>query len=371
MTSFGWPVIATLLLWWASTGAILYLDSRPRRTFVWSLVGSSILLGLALVGLARSRGETTLGGAYEAVSCGLAIWGWQLITFYMGFITGPRREALPPKFRGWARFVEGVRASLYHEIAALLGGVALFALTWDQPNTIGAWTYVLLWWMHQSAKLNVFFGVPNLSEEMLPEHLAYLTSFMRRRPMNLFFPISVTASTVIAVLMVQRALAPQASPAEAAGATMLATLMVLAILEHWFLVAPINANAIWNWSSQAATHASVEFPHETAESDYSTPSREAAQATESWSPDPPANCDARRLHSVLESISAGVFGEVHCVRGVLKTDESWVSFELAGRDARVSALPPQRVHEPLVIAMGRRFDRVRLQAAFDACEAAT
>ena len=100
-------------------------------------------------------------------------------------------------------------------------------------------------------------------------------------------------------------------------------------------------------------------------------SREAAQATESWSPDPPANCDARRLHSVLESISAGVFGEVHCVRGVLKTDESWVSFELAGRDARVSALPPQRVHEPLVIAMGRRFDRVRLQAAFDACEAAT
>ena len=51
--------------------------------------------------------------------------------------------------------------------------------------------------MHQSAKLNMFFGVPNLGEEMLPEHLRYLASFMTRRPMNMFFPVSVTVSTIV------------------------------------------------------------------------------------------------------------------------------------------------------------------------------
>ena len=39
MAAFGLPVIATLALWWASTGVILYLDGRPPRTFSWSLAG--------------------------------------------------------------------------------------------------------------------------------------------------------------------------------------------------------------------------------------------------------------------------------------------------------------------------------------------
>jgi hypothetical protein len=35
----------------------------------------------------------------------------------------------------------------------------------------------------------------------------------------------------------------------------------------------------------------------------------------------------------------------------------------------MSPFAPRRRQKPLVIAMGRRFDRVRLQAAFDACAA--
>ena len=199
MAAFGLPVIATLALWWASTGVILYLDARPPRTYSWTLLGATVLLGLALVGLDRSSAMTTTGAAYEAFSCGLMIWAWQLVTFYTGYITGPRKTAIEPECAGWPRFVEALRTSLYHEFAALLGGVLVFALTYGKPNQIGFWTYVVLWWMHQSAKLNVFFGVPNLGEEMLPDHLGYLVSFMRRRPMNLFFPLSVTVSTVITV----------------------------------------------------------------------------------------------------------------------------------------------------------------------------
>ena len=33
---------------------------------------------------------------------------------------------------------------------------------------------------------------------------------------------------------------------------MLATLMALAVAEHWFLVAPLNANALWGPLSRAA-----------------------------------------------------------------------------------------------------------------------
>ena len=382
MAAFGLPVIATLALWWASTGVILYLDARPSRTYSSTLLGATVLLGLALVGLDRSSAITTTAAAYEAFSCGLMIWAWQLVTFYTGYITGPRTTAIEPECGGWPRFIEALRTSLYHELAALAGGVLVFALTYGKPNQIGFWTYVVLWWMHQSAKLNVFFGVPNLGEEMLPDHLAYLVSFMRRRPMNLFFPVSVTVSTVITVLLAQWTIAPTATPFEAAGFAMLTTLMVLAIAEHWFLVAPLHANALWSWSGKgrdkpapalltAVAPLAARPPRVGDDSDYAAPLIGRGAALESWSPDPPALCDARRLHSVLESIGTGAYGEVDCVRGVLKTDANWISFELAGQRASVSPFFPQRLQEPLVIALGRRFDRARLQAAFDACAAMT
>ena len=55
----------------------------------------------------------------------------------------------------------------------------MFALTRDGANQVGLWTFVILWAMRQSAKLNVFLGVRNLSEEFLPEHLRYLETSLR------------------------------------------------------------------------------------------------------------------------------------------------------------------------------------------------
>jgi putative photosynthetic complex assembly protein 2 len=127
---------------------------------------------------------------------------------------------------------------------ALVGAVVLLAITHGRVNQLGFLTYVTLWWMHESAKLNMFFGAPNLGEEMLPPHLRYLASYMTRRPMNMFFPISVTVSTVVTAAFAARA-ASATSHFEAIGSSMLGALMALAVLEHWFLVAPLNANALW------------------------------------------------------------------------------------------------------------------------------
>lgn len=245
MIAYGLPIAATLALWWVSTGVIFRLDSLDRRTFGRSMAWATIVLLLSLWLARQSSGQTTRGAAYLAFACGLIAWGWQLLSFYTGFVTGPRQSACPPDCRGVSRFVEAARTSLHHELSAALGALALLALTYGQPNRLALWTYILLWGMHQSAKLNVFFGVPNLGEDMLPDHLAYLASFMRRRPMNPVFPFSVTVSTIATTLLFERALRADATGFDIAANMMLAALMALAVAEHWFLVAPIDANAIW------------------------------------------------------------------------------------------------------------------------------
>jgi putative photosynthetic complex assembly protein 2 len=242
------PVAFALFLWWFSTGVILFLDGLPKRTFRWSLLGAAILSAAAIVGLSLGNRWTSAGGAYAAFAFGLLAWSWQEISFYMGAVTGVRTEPCPEGCSGWKHFGHAIRVSLFHELSILATAAVVFAVVWPGTNHVGWWTYVVLWWMHQSAKLNVFLGVRNLNEEFLPPHMAFLKSFLTRKPMNALFPVSVSVSTVIAVLMFQRALSPAASGFDRAGYLFLAALMSLAILEHWFLVTPLPSAALWNWS---------------------------------------------------------------------------------------------------------------------------
>lgn len=248
MTALALPALYALFVWWFSTGAILYLDGLPSSTFRWSMAGATVLLAGAAWGLVASRADPTPAGAYLAFTSGLVVWAWLEMTYYMGFVTGPRREACVDGCSGWRHFGHAVQASLYHELATLGLAALLLAATWGMPNQVGLWTFVVLWWMQLSAKLNVFLGVPNLSEEFLPEHLAFLKSFLTRKPMNLLFPVSVTVSVVVTTLLVQTALAPGATPFDTVGFAFLAVLAMLAILEHWFLVLPLPVEALWRWS---------------------------------------------------------------------------------------------------------------------------
>ena len=206
-----------------------------------------MLAGIGLYGLAVSAQDASVSGAFTAFTCGLIIWGWNEISFLMAFVTGPRREAAPPGSAGWLRLRHAVEAIAYHELAIAASAALVVALTWNAPNQIGTWTFLVLWAMRISAKLNVFLGVPNLGSEFLPDHLKYLESFFRKRPMNCLFPVSVTLSTTAAILLVQAAGAPGNGGFETAGFTFLATLVALALLEHWLLVLPLPAAALWNW----------------------------------------------------------------------------------------------------------------------------
>jgi putative photosynthetic complex assembly protein 2 len=121
------------------------------------------------------------------------------------------------------------------------------ATTWDGSNATGLWTFMILWVMRQSAKLNIFLGVRNLNESFLPKHLAYLHSYFRCQPMNPLFPASVLLSTIGACLLWQAALAPGASAFQLASFSLCASMLTLAVVEHWFMVLPLPSQALWNW----------------------------------------------------------------------------------------------------------------------------
>lgn len=248
MSEYALPALYTMFVWWFSTGIILFLDRLPRQTFRWSMLGATALLAVSMHGLAISSAMTDVTGAYVAFTCAVMVWGWQEMAFLMGFVTGPRKHACAAGCHGWRHFGHAIAAILYHELAILAAAAMIVALTWNQPNQFGAWTFTLLWGMRLSAKLNLFFGVPNLNAELLPQHLQFLRAYLNKRPMNLLFPVSIMVSTVIAVLVVEAAVAAEAGAFDAAGLTLIATMLVLAILEHWFLVLPLPVNALWNWS---------------------------------------------------------------------------------------------------------------------------
>ncbi len=251
------PALFTLFAWWASTGIILWLVRLPRATYGRTLLGATAVLVAALLGLAVTRTDASVAGAYVAFFCTLLVWGWQEVTFLTGFATGARDTPCPPGARGWRRFGFATEAILHHELILVLAGAAVVAVTWGGANQVGAWTYALLWTMRLSAKLNLFLGVRNLNTEFLPEHLRYLATYFVRRPLNLLFPFSVTAATAVMVLLWSAALGPGATPFEVAGLALLAALATLAVLEHWFLVLPLPAEQLWRWALGARTDAAA------------------------------------------------------------------------------------------------------------------
>ncbi len=245
MTAYGLPIVATLFAWWFSTGAILYLDGLPRRTFRWSFGIASLIALAALWGLAATADQTGAAGAYLAVFCAVLLWGWNEMAFLFGYLTGPRREPCPPEAAGFARFAFATRAILHHELALTISLLLVLAVSWNGSNLFGLMTFALLFTMRLSTKLNIYLGVPNTTVEFLPAHLAYLKSYFRHRPMNLLFPFSVTLATLLTAWLVQKA--ALADPALATGFVLLATLAALGVIEHWFLVVPLPVAGLWSW----------------------------------------------------------------------------------------------------------------------------
>jgi putative photosynthetic complex assembly protein 2 len=256
MMLFSHPAVAALcalFVWWFSTGVVLYIVGRRDLNTRWGLAGAGALFAASLYGLARSASDPSVVGAYAAFTCAVLLWGTQEFGFLTGIVTGPRNRACPENCVGWRRAALAVEAIIYHEIALVLSGVAVLAVTWKADNQFGAWTFLLLWAMRLSAKLNLFAGVPVLNHEFLPAPVEHLASYFTRKPVGLFFPVAVTVATAVTTLLVVKALTADASAFETTGYTLLASLMALGVLEHWFMVLPLPIAALWSWGMRSRT----------------------------------------------------------------------------------------------------------------------
>jgi len=246
------PFFFVVGLWWLSTGLILRLVDREgtQRSAQGvqgrGLVAASLALVLGLSGVVLTRDMTTPAGAYLAFVSALLVWSWQELTFLLGLVTGPNRGPCP-EVRGLRRAWHAFRAIAHHELAILLLGLAVILPSWNAPNSVAAQTFVVLWAMRISAKLNLFLGVKNFYEAFLPVSLRYLLTYFSRRSINLFFPFSVVIASLFALVVWAEALGGQ-SPFEVAAASLVGTILVLAIIEHFLLVVPFPPDSLWRWA---------------------------------------------------------------------------------------------------------------------------
>lgn len=248
MTAHVLPAIFALFLWWFGTGAILFLDRLPRSTFRWSMLGATLFLAAGLFALHATADDGSVAGAYIAFTATILVWAWNEMGFLSGWVTGPRTTPSPAGTPFWERTGHAVSAILYHEIALLVSGAAVALATLPGTNRIGLLTFAVLWTMRLSAKINLYLGVPNSGEEFLPDHLRYLASWFTRGRVNPFFPGLLILAVAALVLVAWLALHPGATPGEAAGFSLVAALLALAVIEHLMLVLPIPAAALWQWA---------------------------------------------------------------------------------------------------------------------------
>ena len=240
--------LATVTLaWWLSTGIVLLLNRQGHAARRASLLGVSALAFLSLLYLPERSADRSALGALLGFGQGLVLWAWLEMTYLMGVVTGPRKAPCPADAGIARRFWLGLQTSLYHELSVIALVLSVVFLSGDGPNRVAAATCISLWLMRWSAKLNLFLGVRNYNSDWFPDALQYLDSYTRRAPMNLLFPLSVTAGTTAAVLLLAQAMATS-DPFLRAADLLVSALLSLAVLEHWFLMYPFGESALWRWA---------------------------------------------------------------------------------------------------------------------------
>ncbi len=246
MSALALPLLFATVLWFVATGFVLWLDRLPSTTWPASLVGATVASGFAMAGIIATAPMTGSAAAYAAFACALVLWGWHELSFLMGFVTGPNRAPCPPDARGWRRFCLAAATLIHHEVAMFATVLVIAAATWNNPNQTATLTFVLLFVMRLSAKFNIFAGVPHLSTEMMPEHMRYLASYFRIRPASGFFVASLSLISILAAWLGNAAL--QAEDGLATGYALAFALVVLAFIEHGFLVVPWQDTSLFRWA---------------------------------------------------------------------------------------------------------------------------
>ncbi len=229
-------ILFVIVLWGAATAVIFYLDSLPTRTFPLSMTAATLVLLGCGVAIWWLRADTSVPAVAASFAAALLAWGWTEMALYMGYVTGTRKHRCPHGCSGIAHFGHAISANLWHELVV----IAFAAAIWLTGNETATWCFTMLWLMHLSARLNVFLGVRNVSEEFVPAHMDVLKGFLRRRRMNPLFPFSIFAHLLLILLLVRAE--------DSFAVTMAITLAAIGLLEHVLLMLPLPIGKLFHWS---------------------------------------------------------------------------------------------------------------------------
>ncbi len=239
-----------VLAWWIATGAVIALarQGTGRLGMVMAVVTALALGGI--YGLYRTLQLETVSGAYVAFFSALALWSWHETTFLLGLVTGPRRVALGDSPAAGSRFRAAFMAVRDHELALAVTAALMLATMYNAANATGLLTFLLLWVMRISTKLNIFLGARHAVSDMLPDRLAYLKSYFRTDRTSPWFWVSLAGSG-IAVCAFLTAMRLQPGVHQTVMWSLLAAFAGLALIEHLFLVLPVRDSALWAWALRA------------------------------------------------------------------------------------------------------------------------
>ena len=248
MTSPWIAALFALFVWWFSTGAILLAVRRSDQRGghgMLVLAGLPFLaLGIGLV-LGSLQGQS-VWAAYQGFLGALAIWGWIELAFLAGVVTGPLRQPAVPGQTGVDRFLRAFSTLAYHEMLLAFGLWWLVVVSDGAANKMALATYMILFVARICAKLNLFYGVPRINTEFVPDRLTHLTSYFTRGPVTFAFPVAITVLTAVVAVCAER-LWSSTSDVTLVGFALLTALAALALLEHWLMVVPLPDAKLWRW----------------------------------------------------------------------------------------------------------------------------
>lgn len=229
-------VLLVLCFWWTATG-VLYALQRNAWTRGLAFVGALACLGVAARLLLASRNDTSAVGGLRAFFAGALAWTGIITFFFEGWVVGPPVQALGDATRGWAGAWAAIVATWHWEAMALVALAAVAVGVRDAGNRLALWTLLLFWGAHQSAKLNLFFGVVNSGAEIFPPYLSHLVRYFGPPENSPLLWITIAGYTALAAVMPW----PRASygPGQRMQRVVIGSVAALAAIEHAFLATRI------------------------------------------------------------------------------------------------------------------------------------
>ena len=250
--SIPWVAAFTaVFIWWFLTGLILFIVKKvddisdKAHTPITIILSPVIFLGFYLY--INSLSNTTLPSIYSAFFGSLLIWAWLELAFLSGFITGPSKKICPKGLGQIKRFGYALSTIAYSEIILFTSLLIMFYFSLNAENTVGLWTFWILFFARICAKLNLFLGVPNINTEFLPSPVMHLASYFRVGSTSWFFPVSISLISFTLFFLVDSIFDINNQLSTTIGYTLLASLTTLALVEHWFMVVPLRDAELWKW----------------------------------------------------------------------------------------------------------------------------